>query len=91
MYVCICNALNDKKVKQALHHGATTPGSVFRHFECQVQCGKCVPTMREMAQEHCSSRCVACPSQIVLPQPALAQTAFEPANGDALPYGVAAE
>ncbi|MCG5244134.1 (2Fe-2S)-binding protein [Azospirillum doebereinerae] len=54
MYVCICHGLNDKKVKAALTNGAKTPASVFRHHGCQVQCGKCVPTMREMAADHCA-------------------------------------
>jgi len=52
MYVCICHGLNDKKVKAALTNGAKTPASVFRHHGCQVQCGKCVPMMREMAADH---------------------------------------
>jgi bacterioferritin-associated ferredoxin len=86
MYVCICNALNEKQVKNALEHGATTPASVFRHFERQVQCGKCVPMMRGMAQEHCAGACAACPSRSVEPMPA-----FEPANSSTVPYGVAAE
>ncbi len=86
MYVCICHALNDKKVKTALSHGATTPASVFRHYECQVQCGKCVPMMRAMANDHLATpaaACVACPSQ----QPPHA------ANSDAAvpAYGIAAE
>ena len=91
MYVCICNALNEKKVKQALAQGATTPASVFRFCDSQVQCGKCVPTMREMAQEHCAGACASCPSLSpaqVVHQPA---PVFEPANMDAIPYGIAAE
>lgn len=78
MYVCICHALNDKKVKAALDNGARTPASIFRHHSCQVQCGKCVPLMREMAAQH-SGGCGSCASS-----PA-------PANNDAYEYGVAAE
>ena len=84
MYVCICHGLNDKKVKAALTNGAKTPASVFRHYECQVQCGKCVPTMREMAADHRvhDGNCVTCPNQ----------HSHQPANSDAVPaYGVAAE
>lgn len=85
MYVCICHALNDKKVKAALTNGASTPASVFRHYECQVQCGKCVPTMRAMADDHRSDHagnCTACPNQ----------HSHHPANSDAVPaYGIAAE
>ncbi len=83
MYVCICHALNDKKVKQALENGARTPASVFRHFERQVQCGKCVPMMRSMAQDHCANQCADCHSK--------AAAAPAPANSDVYAYGVAAE
>lgn len=84
MYVCICHGLNDKKVKAALSNGASTPASVFRHYECQVQCGKCVPTMREMASDHRASHgnCITCPNQ----------HDHHPANSDHVPaYGIAAE
>ncbi|CAO3431048.1 (2Fe-2S)-binding protein [Azospirillum doebereinerae] len=89
MYVCICHGLNDKKVKAALTNGAKTPASVFRHHGCQVQCGKCVPTMREMAADHSThdhhahgGDRVACPNR----------HSHQPANSDAVPaYGVAAE
>ncbi|MFD1627526.1 (2Fe-2S)-binding protein [Azospirillum griseum] len=52
MYVCICNALNERKVQASLDNGATTPAAVFRQHGCQVQCGKCVPTLRAMTAEH---------------------------------------
>ncbi|WP_448207904.1 (2Fe-2S)-binding protein [Azospirillum sp. sgz302134] len=83
MYVCICHALNDKQVTKALENGARTPASVFRHYDRQVQCGKCVPTMRDMAQQHCANQCPGYQNQ--------PQTAPEPANADSYPYGVAAE
>lgn len=94
MYVCICHALNDKKVKAALDQGATTPASVFRHHNCQVQCGKCVPTMRSMASEH---RAVMAQQAAIAATPVAAPccgTAAmpEPANAEAIPaYAVAAE
>lgn len=93
MYVCICHALNDKKVKAALDQGATTPASVFRHHNCQVQCGKCVPTMRSMASEH---RAVMAQQAAIATTPVGAPccgTAMpEPANAEAIPaYAVAAE
>lgn len=93
MYVCICHALNDKKVKAALDQGATTPASVFRHHNCQVQCGKCVPTMRSMASEH---RAVMAQQAAIAATPVAVPccgTAMpEPANAETIPaYAVAAE
>jgi Bacterioferritin-associated ferredoxin len=97
MYVCICHALNDKQVSQALDNGARTPASVFRHFECQVQCGKCVPTMRAMAQDHCGNHhsghtaAHAAVCQGKAPVQPLPEPANAPANADVYAYGVAAE
>lgn len=81
MYVCICHALNDKQVSKALDNGAHTPASIFRHHGCQVQCGKCVPLMREMAQDRRAHQCGDCANTCTP----------EPANADAYPYGIAAE
>ncbi len=46
MYVCICNALNDKKVDDALSQGATTVSDVFKHHGCSPRCGSCIDHMR---------------------------------------------
>jgi len=47
MYVCICNALNDRKVAIALNSGAKTVSDVFRHHGCSPRCGSCVEHMRD--------------------------------------------
>ena len=100
MYVCICHALNDKKVKAALDQGATTPASVFRHHNCQVQCGKCVPTMRSMASEHRAVQAQQAAAHITIAAIAAIPAAVpccgtampEPANVEAVPaYAIAAE
>ncbi|MBY6261581.1 (2Fe-2S)-binding protein [Azospirillum sp. 412522] len=100
MYVCICHALNDKKVKAALDQGATTPASVFRHHNCQVQCGKCVPTMRSMASEHravlvqqaAAATTIAAVAATSATAPCCGPAIPEPANAEAIPaYAVAAE
>lgn len=97
MFVCICHALNDKKVMAALDQGATTPASVFRHHNCQVQCGKCVPTMRSMASEHratCAQQTAAAAAVAATPAaaPCCGSALPEPANAEAVPaYAIAAE
>lgn len=62
MIVCICSAFNEKKVQQALDAGAKTAASVFRHLGHSVQCGKCVPTVRDMVRSHCVGDCGECPN-----------------------------
>lgn len=97
MYVCICHALNDKKVKAAFDQGATTPASVFRHHNCQVQCGKCVSTMRSMASEHRATlaqqaAATAAVAATPVAAPCCGSALPEPANAEAIPaYAIAAE
>ncbi len=55
MYVCICNAFTDRQVKQHLKEGAKSAACVFRARGCAPQCGKCVPTLREIVNEHLGS------------------------------------
>lgn len=46
MYVCICNALTDRQVKQAaIAAGTTRPSSVYAACGCRAQCGQCVKTL----------------------------------------------
>lgn len=54
MYICICNAINDRMVDEALTAGARSVARVYKHHECAPRCGKCIPLMREMVQESAS-------------------------------------
>jgi bacterioferritin-associated ferredoxin len=46
MYVCLCNALTDRQVKQAATTAATTkPSSVYAACGCRAQCGQCVKAL----------------------------------------------
>jgi len=43
VYVCLCNALTDRQVKQAAADAGTTkPSSVYAACGCRAQCGQCV-------------------------------------------------
>ena len=91
MYVCICHPITDKQIKQVLQDGAQTTAAVFRHFGHKVQCGKCVPYVRGMVEEHrethragCGGNCGNCRNHDAVHP--------EPANTDGdYAYGVAAE
>jgi bacterioferritin-associated ferredoxin len=41
MIVCVCNRLNDTKVREAIARGATCPDSVYAHHGCKKVCGTC--------------------------------------------------
>ncbi|RYD21054.1 MAG: ferredoxin [Spirochaetia bacterium] len=48
MYVCNCNGIRERDVRQAIDQGATKPAHIFRHAQCAPQCAKCVCDMRCM-------------------------------------------
>jgi len=47
MYVCICNALKDRRIEAAAV-GAKSVGEVFRRCDARPQCGKCLPDVARM-------------------------------------------
>jgi bacterioferritin-associated ferredoxin len=49
VYVCLCNALTDRQVKQAAATvGTTRPSSVYAACGCRAQCGQCVRTLIDL-------------------------------------------
>ena len=51
MYVCNCNGLTKRQVRQAIENQPGDVMAVYRYHECQPQCGRCVPEIREMLDE----------------------------------------
>ena len=47
MYVCICNAINERAVKDAVYAGASKVADIYRHNGCAPRCGQCIPAMRQ--------------------------------------------
>lgn len=47
MYLCICKALTDKQINQAVDLGARTFGDLSARFGIGTECGKCVDSIRE--------------------------------------------
>jgi Bacterioferritin-associated ferredoxin len=68
MYVCVCNVINDRQVKQALNEGVLSVRALRQHFAYpEGCCGKCHRCLREMINEHLQAadceqgaRCEAC-------------------------------
>lgn len=54
MYICICNAITDKDVKEAEANGARTHEEVFAHFGAAPQCGCCIDTMCDSMDGPCA-------------------------------------
>ena len=50
MYICNCNGIREREVRDAIDAGAARPADVFHHCQTQPQCAKCVCDMRRMIQ-----------------------------------------
>lgn len=51
MIVCVCNRLNEKKIKSAIQSGATTPGRVHAANGAKICCGMCVSDITSMISQ----------------------------------------
>lgn len=54
MIVCVCNAKNERAVREALDcvPNVATPAGLHRAMGCKPQCGRCLPTLAEMIGDH---------------------------------------
>jgi len=64
VYVCICNALTDSKLKQAACViGSIRPGQVYAACGCRLVCGQCVRgvalMLRDLADQTTEPRVAA--------------------------------
>lgn len=48
MYVCICHAVNDKQIKEAVGAGATSMRDLAKQLSVGTKCGKCVCDAKEL-------------------------------------------
>lgn len=48
MVVCICNAIREKDLKEAVREGADTPCSAYARLGRKAKCGQCVPFARNI-------------------------------------------
>ena len=52
MYVCLCNALTDRRLRQAaIDTGSQRPGDIYAACGCRAQCGQCVRTVLRLLRE----------------------------------------
>jgi bacterioferritin-associated ferredoxin len=48
MYVCICNAVNESAIRQAVEDGVRSFRGLSLKTGCGTQCGSCVKLAREV-------------------------------------------
>lgn len=51
MYVCICRAVTDKRIVQAVGQGATTLKDLRERTQLGTCCGKCVPQAYQLLKD----------------------------------------
>jgi len=76
MYVCLCHGFTDGDVRAALTDGGCrSVAAVYRHLADRPQCGKCVPDVRGMVQQHCRGAAAGGGAALPVPAAARAETA----------------
>lgn len=56
MFVCICNAVTDGKIRAAIDAGASSVRDLNREFDLGNCCGKCIPPTRKIIKEYQTQR-----------------------------------
>ncbi|MFD7641239.1 bacterioferritin-associated ferredoxin [Kitasatospora sp. NPDC059795] len=57
MYVCMCHAVTEARVKQEIDEGATTPRQIARGCKAGTDCGSCVRRIQALLGEHGARPC----------------------------------
>jgi bacterioferritin-associated ferredoxin len=50
VYVCICNGFTDGQVRSVCEQQKCRVSEVYKALGCAPKCGKCVPTIKELAR-----------------------------------------
>jgi len=66
LYICICNAVNDETIGEAIDGGAASADEVFAALDVEVKCGTCKSGIENMVQDALDRR-----SGTRIPDPAL--------------------
>lgn len=51
MYVCICNAVTEKMIRQAAAEGVRSLGELTRRTGCASACGSCADLAEDLLRE----------------------------------------
>ena len=56
MYVCVCRAVSDSKIRNAVEQGACTVRALKDQLGVGSVCGRCVPEARHLIAQHRNSQ-----------------------------------
>lgn len=51
MYVCVCNGVTDRQIREAVAQGAASLDDLARELQVGTCCGKCRPCAGEVLQK----------------------------------------
>ena len=51
MIICLCNALTEAQLAEAVAQGASRPRDVYAACDCKAQCGTCTRTILSLIRE----------------------------------------
>jgi bacterioferritin-associated ferredoxin len=51
MIVCVCNRLNEAKIREAIACGASSPDQVYAHNGVRKVCGTCQETIKALVED----------------------------------------
>ncbi|MFC1777869.1 bacterioferritin-associated ferredoxin [Pseudomonadota bacterium] len=51
MYVCVCNAVTDSDIRNAVDHGVRNLGQLRQATDCGATCGSCNETALEVLHQ----------------------------------------
>jgi bacterioferritin-associated ferredoxin len=63
MYVCVCQAVTDRQIREAAEGGARTLKDLRRDLGVARDCGRCASCARECLQE--ANRCQSKPGKVL--------------------------
>ncbi len=52
MYVCVCKAITDRQIAQAIHQGACNRRQLCQSTGAGSVCGKCSPHLKQLLDEN---------------------------------------
>jgi len=56
MYVCICKAVSDQEIKEAVANGADDLATIQAHLGAATNCGTCVEHAQQVIDEALAAR-----------------------------------
>ena len=56
MYICVCNAVTERQVKQAVNEGADTMRDLRQRLGVAGECGRCAKCALDCLREHRNSQ-----------------------------------